>query len=152
MDRSASSITSSSKHMQTSTFYRLISMDHKGSILLLISSLGVNKLFHKSGSSYPTTKPHKNHLNNFTWFLSKIWHGFKAGSIKVTYSILQYPLLKNPKAPTTTAVTLTLGWNKLLLHHLKIPKIITHELPHNRSRNLWHNHPLPCVGPYKKTY
>jgi hypothetical protein len=32
------------------------SMDHKGSISLLISSLGVNKLFHKSGISYLITK------------------------------------------------------------------------------------------------
>jgi hypothetical protein len=56
MNKFASSITSSSKPLQTSTFYRFISMDHKGSVSLLISSLGVNMLFHKNGSSYPTTK------------------------------------------------------------------------------------------------
>jgi len=31
-------------------------MDHKGSISLLISSLGINRLFHRIGNSYPTTK------------------------------------------------------------------------------------------------
>ncbi len=56
MDKSASSITSSSKSLQTSTFYHLISMDHKGSVSLLISSLGVNRLFHRNGSSYPTIR------------------------------------------------------------------------------------------------
>jgi hypothetical protein len=44
------------KPLQTSTLCRLISMDHKGSISLLISPLGVNRLFHKNGNSYPTTK------------------------------------------------------------------------------------------------
>jgi hypothetical protein len=37
-------------------------------------------------------------------------------------------------------------------HHLKIPKFITHKLPHNHSRNSWHTQHLPCVGPYRKTY
>jgi hypothetical protein len=42
--------------LQTSTFCHFISMDHKGLVSLLISFLRVNRLFHKSGSSYPTTK------------------------------------------------------------------------------------------------
>jgi hypothetical protein len=50
MDRFASSIASLSKSLQTFTFCHFISMDHKGSISLLISSLGVNKLFHGNGS------------------------------------------------------------------------------------------------------
>jgi hypothetical protein len=152
MDISASSITFSSKHLQTSTFCRLNSMDHKGSVSFLIFSLGVNRLFHRSRNSYLTTKPHKNDLNNFTWFLLEIWQGFKARLVKVIYSIIQYPLPKNLGAPTTMARTLSLGWNKLLIHHLKTPKGITHELPHNHFKNPWHNHLLPCVGPYRKTY
>jgi hypothetical protein len=56
MDRSTSSVTSLSKPLQTSTFCHLISMDHKRSISLLISSLGVNMLFHRNGNTYPTTK------------------------------------------------------------------------------------------------
>ncbi len=33
----------------------------------------------------------------------------------------------------------------------KIPKNITHELPHNHSRNPRHVHPFLCVAPYKNT-
>jgi len=33
----------------------------------------------------------------------------------------------------------------------KIPKNITHELPHNHSKNPKHGHPLLCVGPYRNT-
>jgi hypothetical protein len=56
MDRSASSITSPSKHLQTSTLCHLISMDHKGSVSLLISSQGVNRLFHKRWQLIPNNK------------------------------------------------------------------------------------------------
>jgi len=133
-------------------FCHLISMDHKGSIVFLISSLRVNKLFHRSGNSYPTTKPHRSHLNSFTWFFSEIWQGFRARLVKVIYYILQYPLPKNLGTPTTITSILSLKWNRLLIHHLKIPKVITHELPHNHSKNPWHNHLLLYVGPYKKTY
>jgi hypothetical protein len=38
----------------------------------------------------------------------------------------------------------------LNIHHLKIPKVITHEMPHNHSINPWHIHHLPYVGPYIK--
>jgi len=81
-------------------------------------------------------KPHKEQLNNFTLFLSEIGQKFKAGSIKVIYSILKYPLPKIPGAPTNATSTLSLGWNRLRTHHLKIPKVLTHELPHNHSKNL----------------
>jgi hypothetical protein len=40
---------------------------------------------------------------------------------------------------------------KTFYTQFKIPKIITHELPHNHSRNPRHAHPLPCVGPYRNT-
>jgi hypothetical protein len=46
-------------------FYGLNFMDHKGSELILISSLGINKLFYVNGGSYPTTKsPHN--INSIT--------------------------------------------------------------------------------------
>jgi hypothetical protein len=54
--RFASNLTSSSKSLQTPKFYCFNSMDHKGSASLSISSLGINMLLHRSGSSYPTTK------------------------------------------------------------------------------------------------
>ncbi len=94
-------------------------------------------------------KPHKE-LNNFTLFFSETWQRFRAGAVEVIYSILEYPLPKSPGAPTNATCTISLGWNRLCTHHLKIPKVLTHELPHNHSRNPWHNHPLPCVGPYRK--
>jgi hypothetical protein len=46
--------------------------------------------------------------------------------------------------------TISLGWNTLRTHHMKIPKVITHGLPHNHSRNPRHIHHLPCVNPYRK--
>ncbi len=58
MDWYASNIIFSSRPLQTSTFYHLISMDHKRSVSLMISSLGMNRLFHMNGNWEPTTKNH----------------------------------------------------------------------------------------------
>jgi hypothetical protein len=127
-------------------------MDHKGSISLLISFLGINRLFTWVAIHTQQQKPHRDQLNNFAWFLQEIGQKSRARLIMVIYFILQYPLPKNLRAPTNATSTLSLRWNKLHTHHLKIPKVITHELPHNHSRNPWHDHHLPCVGPYKKTY
>jgi hypothetical protein len=137
--------------LHTSSFCCLISMDHKGSVSLLISFLTVNMLFHKSGSSYPTTKTPQRPIQQLHMIPLRDWiEKFRAWWVKVIYSILQYPLPKSLGPPTNASCTFSLGWNRLHIHHLKIPKVITHELPRNHSRNPWHNHPLPCVGPYRK--
>jgi hypothetical protein len=39
------------------------------------------------------------------------------------YFILQYPLPKSLGAPTNAVGTFSLGWNRLRIHHLKIPKL-----------------------------
>jgi hypothetical protein len=80
-------------------------------------------------------KPHRKKLNNFTLFLSETGQKFKARLIKVIYYILQYPLPKSLGTSTNATSTLSLGWNKLHTHHLKIPKVHAHELPHNHSKN-----------------
>ncbi len=72
-ERFASSIISSSRSSQTPKFYCLISMDHKGSVSLLISSLGVNRLLHKSGSSYPTTKTPQRPTKQFHMIPLRDW-------------------------------------------------------------------------------
>jgi hypothetical protein len=35
-------------------------------------------------------------------------------------------LSQKPRAPTDVVGTLSLGWNRLHIHHFKIPKVITH--------------------------
>jgi hypothetical protein len=84
-------------------------MDHKGSVSLLISSLGVNKLFHRSGSSYPTTKTPQRPTQQLHMILLRDWTKIQGRLVKVIYSILQYPLPKSPRAPTNAAGTFSLG-------------------------------------------
>jgi hypothetical protein len=71
--RSASNITSSSKSLHTLKFCCLISMDHKGSISLLISSLRVNRLLHRSGNSYPTTETSQRPTQQLHMILLRDW-------------------------------------------------------------------------------
>jgi hypothetical protein len=148
--RFASSIISSSKSLQTPKFCYFISMDHKGSISLLISSLGINMLLHRNGSSYPTTKPPQRLTQQLHLILLIDWTNIQD---KINECNIFYPLVspsQKPRSSHNATCTLSLGWNTLCTHHLKIPKVITHELPHNHSKNPWHTHHLPCVGPYIK--
>jgi hypothetical protein len=48
-------------------------MDHKGSSSLFISSLGVNMLFYRSGSSYPTIKTPQIKTQQFHMILLRDW-------------------------------------------------------------------------------
>jgi len=48
-------------------------MDHEGSISFLISSLGVSKVFHKSGNSYPTIKTPQRPTQQLHMILLKDW-------------------------------------------------------------------------------
>jgi hypothetical protein len=127
-------------------------MDHKGLVFLLISFLGVNKLFHRSGSSYPTTKTPQRLIQLFHMIPLRDWtkiHG-KISECNLFYSQVS-PYSQNPQNSHNVAGTLSSGWNTLHTHHFKIPKVIKHELPHNHSKNPWHTHHLPCVDPLKKT-
>jgi hypothetical protein len=57
-------------------------MDHKGSISLLISSLGINKLFHRNDSSYPTTETPQIPTQQLHMIPLRDWIEIKAGLMK----------------------------------------------------------------------
>lgn len=108
--------------------YCFNSIDHKGSISLLISSLRVNKLLHGSRNSQPTTKSpqkltellHMVSFKNWTQIKSKI------GECDQIYS--HYPLgPKTLRAPTMQQVLFPQETHCTLSS--KIPKVIKHELP-----------------------
>ncbi len=91
-ERFASNIIFSSKSLQTPKFYCFISMDHKGLVSLLISSLGVNKLLHGSNSSYPATETPKKLIQLLHMIPLKDW-------TQIQGKIDQCNLLYSPTSP-----------------------------------------------------
>jgi hypothetical protein len=83
----------------------------------------------------------------FTWFFSKTRQRFKAGSVNVIYFTLQYPLVpKTPKTPTMQQVLSPQDETHCKLSS-RSPKPSNMNYHNNHSRNPWHTHHLPCVGP-----
>jgi len=93
MDKFASNITCSSKSLQTFTFCHLIFMDHKGSVSFLISSFGINMLFHMSDSSYPTTRTPQKTTQQFHMIPFKVW-------TKIQGKISQGNIFYSPISPS----------------------------------------------------
>jgi hypothetical protein len=109
--------------LETSTFCRLVSMDHKGSISLLISSLGVNRLFHRSGSSYPRTKTPQRPTQQLHMILLRDWIKIRG---RINQGNVFYFLVSPSQKPQSSHkcnMYLSLGWNRLHTHHFKIPKL-----------------------------
>jgi hypothetical protein len=127
-------------------------MDHKGSASLSISSLGVNRLLHGNGSSYPTIETPQKLTQLLPMIPFRDWTKIQGriGECNLFYSPVS-PCSQNPRSSHNATSTLSLGWNTLHTDHIKIPKVIKHELPHNHSKNPWHTYHLPCVDPKKKT-
>ncbi len=67
-------------------------MDHKGSISLLISFLGVNKLFHKSDNSYSTTKTPQRSTRQLHMIPLKNWREIqgKISPVNIFYSPISF--------------------------------------------------------------
>jgi hypothetical protein len=135
MKKFDSSITSSSKSLQTPKFCCLISMDHKGLVSLLISSLGINRLLHRSGSSYPTIETPQRPTQQLHMIPLRYWIEIqdKISEYNIFYFLVS--LSQKPRSSHNATCTLSSLWNTLRTHHLKIPKVITHGLPHNHSKN-----------------
>jgi hypothetical protein len=101
-------------------------MDHKGSISLLIFSLGVNRLFHGNGSSYPTIKTPWRPTQQLHMIPFKDWTKIQC---KINQGNIFYTPISPSQKPQSShkcnRYSLSLEWNKLHIHHFKIPKVIT---------------------------
>jgi hypothetical protein len=102
-------------------------MDHKGSVSLLISSLGVTRLFHGIGNSYPIAKTPWTPTQQLHMIILRGWIKIK-GKISQG-NIFYFPIFLSQKPRNSHKIlvlSFSLRWNRLHIHHLKIPKVITH--------------------------
>ncbi len=135
MDRSDSSITFSSQPLQTFTFCCLISMDHKGSVSLLISSLGVNRLFHMSVSSYPTTKTPQRPIQQLHMIPLRDWTQIQGRINQDNVFYYLVSLSQKPQSSHKCSKYSLFRMEQIVHSSFQDPQVITHELPHNHSRN-----------------
>ncbi len=129
----------------------LILWTTKDQTFILISSLGVNKLFYVDGSSYQQQNPHKIlTLLLQDGSISQIDRNSRQSQPVQTSLLPNIPLVLKTFRDLTKQQVFFSGQNTFHIQ-FKIPKNIMHELSHNHCKNPRHVHPLPCVGPYRNT-
>jgi hypothetical protein len=129
----------------------LILWTTKDQAFILISSLGVNKLFYVDGSSYQQQNPHKIlTLLLQDGSISQIRQKFKAKLASPNITTSQHPFgPKNLRRSHKTAGIFLR--TKHIPYPIQNPQKHHDELSHNHCKNPRHVHPLPCVNPYRNT-
>jgi hypothetical protein len=141
------SVIFSSRSLQTSKFYCVISMDHKGSDSFLISFRGVNWLLNGSCSSYLNNRNLTNiNLTSSHGSFKRLNKDSRQKQWMWSIHFLVSPCSQNPQSSHHTIGTLSLEWTHCRLS-LEPPSYQTWCCHNNHSRNPWQTHHLSCFGP-----